>query len=67
MSDDIKQIRILAVDDHPLLRQGIAGLIADEGVMIQGGRSRHGRSIRSKRDFYLPVLMENFPDEHQSS
>jgi hypothetical protein len=27
MSDDIKQIRVLAVDDHPLLRVGIAGLI----------------------------------------
>jgi DNA-binding NarL/FixJ family response regulator len=31
MSADIKQIRVLIVDDHPLRRQGIAGLIADEG------------------------------------
>jgi DNA-binding NarL/FixJ family response regulator len=28
MSDDKRRIRILAVDDHPLLRQGIASLIA---------------------------------------
>jgi two-component system, NarL family, response regulator len=33
MNRDSKQIRILAVDDHPILRQGIAGLIADEADM----------------------------------
>jgi DNA-binding NarL/FixJ family response regulator len=33
MNEDSKQIRILAVDDHPILRQGIAGLIADESDM----------------------------------
>ena len=26
MTDDSKKIRILAVDDHPVLRQGIAAL-----------------------------------------
>jgi DNA-binding NarL/FixJ family response regulator len=30
MSEDSKKIRILIVDGHPLLRQGIASLIADQ-------------------------------------
>jgi DNA-binding NarL/FixJ family response regulator len=30
MSQDAVNIRALAVDDHPLLRAGIAALIADE-------------------------------------
>jgi DNA-binding NarL/FixJ family response regulator len=33
MSSDPGPIRILAVDDHPLIRQGIAGLIATEADM----------------------------------
>jgi DNA-binding NarL/FixJ family response regulator len=43
MSDDRKQIRILAVDDHPLLRQGIAGLIADEPDMTLIAEAANGR------------------------
>ena len=43
MSDDSKQIRILAVDDHPLLRQGIAGLIADEPDMTLVAEASNGR------------------------
>jgi DNA-binding NarL/FixJ family response regulator len=43
MSDDCKQIRILAVDDHPLLRQGIAGLIADESDMTLVAEASNGR------------------------
>jgi len=43
MSDDIKQIRILAVDDHPLLRQGIAALLADERDMILVAEAANGR------------------------
>ena len=30
MSQDAVKIRALAVDDHPLLREGIAALIADD-------------------------------------
>ena len=33
MSDDPSPIRILAVDDHPLIRQGIAGLVAAQADM----------------------------------
>ena len=43
MSHDIKQIRVLTVDDHPLLRQGIAGLIADERDMILVAEAANGR------------------------
>jgi len=43
MSDGIKQIRVLAVDDHPLLRQGIAALIADERDMILVAEAANGR------------------------
>ena len=43
MSDDPKQIRILVVDDHPLLRQGIAGLIADESDMTLVAEAANGR------------------------
>jgi DNA-binding NarL/FixJ family response regulator len=43
MSDDSKQIRILTVDDHPLLRQGIAALIADESDMALVAEAANGR------------------------
>jgi DNA-binding NarL/FixJ family response regulator len=43
MSDDIKQIRIMTVDDHPVLRQGIAALIADERDMILVAEAANGR------------------------
>jgi len=43
MKEDSKQIRILAVDDHPVLRQGIAALIADELDMTVVGEAANGR------------------------
>src|SRR6476659_3105290 len=43
MNDDTKQIKILAVDDHPILRQGIAGLIADESDMTLVAEATNGR------------------------
>jgi DNA-binding NarL/FixJ family response regulator len=43
MSDDSKKIRILAVDDHPVLRQGIAALIADESDMTLVAEAVNGR------------------------
>ena len=43
MTEEAKQIRILAVDDHPILRQGIAGLIADESDMTLVAEAANGR------------------------
>jgi DNA-binding NarL/FixJ family response regulator len=43
MNEDSKKIRILAVDDHPMLRQGIAGLIADESDMTLVAEAANGR------------------------
>ena len=43
MSEDTKPIRILAVDDHPMLRQGIAALIADEPDMTLVAEAANGR------------------------
>jgi DNA-binding NarL/FixJ family response regulator len=43
MKEDSKRIQILAVDDHPILRQGIAGLIADESDMTLVAEAANGR------------------------
>ena len=39
---------ILAVDDHPILRQGIAGLIADESDMTLVAEAANGREAIQK-------------------
>jgi DNA-binding NarL/FixJ family response regulator len=43
MTDDSKKIRILSVDDHPLLREGIAGLVAAQADMTLVGEATNGR------------------------
>jgi DNA-binding NarL/FixJ family response regulator len=43
MNEASKQIRILTVDDHPILRQGIAALIADEPDMTLVAEATNGR------------------------
>lgn len=43
MNRDANRIRILTVDDHPLLRAGIAGLIADEPDMVLVAEAENGR------------------------
>jgi DNA-binding NarL/FixJ family response regulator len=43
MSDDSKRIRILTVDDHPIVRQGIAALIEDESDMTLVAEAANGR------------------------
>ena len=55
MSSGAGQIRILAVDDHPLLRAGIAGLIADEPDMHLVAEAENGRQA-------LALFQQHRPD-----
>jgi DNA-binding NarL/FixJ family response regulator len=43
MSTDSSQIRILAVDDHALVRNGIAGLVGVQTDMVMVGEASNGR------------------------
>src|SRR6202051_2438366 len=43
MNAGSSQIRILAVDDHPVVRQGIAGLVAVQPDMSLVGEASNGR------------------------
>ena len=43
MSADFNSIRILTVDDHPLIRQGIASLVAVQPDMTLVGEASNGR------------------------
>jgi len=43
VSNDLKAIRILTVDDHPVVRNGIAGLVADQSDMLLVGEASNGR------------------------
>jgi DNA-binding NarL/FixJ family response regulator len=58
MNEDSKRIRILAVDDHPILRQGIAGLIADESDMTLVAEAANGReAIQQFRTHHPDVTL----------
>ena len=54
MSRDAVQIRVLAVDDHPLLREGIAALIADETDIALVGEAADGREAVEQFRSLLP-------------
>ena len=43
MSSDPSPIRILSVDDHPLIRQGVAGLVATQADMNVIAEAANGR------------------------
>jgi DNA-binding NarL/FixJ family response regulator len=43
MRDSSSQIRILAVDDHLVVRQGIAGLVGIQPDMVMTGEASNGR------------------------
>ena len=56
MSNDIKQIRIMTVDDHPVLRQGIAALIADQPDMALVAEATNGREAIQQFRVHRPDL-----------
>jgi DNA-binding NarL/FixJ family response regulator len=65
MSIDPTPIRILTVDDHPLIRVGIATLVGPESDMKLVGEACNGREAIAKFREYLPdvTLMDlQMPD-----
>jgi len=58
MSDGISQIRVLTVDDHPLVRQGIAGLVGVQQDMVLVGEASDGReAIQQFRTHHPDVTL----------
>ena len=57
MSDrDSKQIRILTVDDHPLLREGIAAFIADQADMTVVAEAKNGHEAIQQFRAHVPDI-----------
>ena len=58
MSPEVPPIRILTVDDHPLVRQGIAGLIGVQSDMALVGEASTGReAIQEFRKHHPDVTL----------
>ena len=56
MSGDPKPIRILSVDDHPLIRQGVAGLVATQADMNVIGEAANGRDAIQQFQRHRPDI-----------
>jgi DNA-binding NarL/FixJ family response regulator len=56
MSSDLKPIRILSVDDHPLIRQGIAGLVATQKDMTVIAEAANGREAIQQYQRHRPDI-----------
>jgi DNA-binding NarL/FixJ family response regulator len=54
MTEGSGLIRILAVDDHPLVRKGIVGLVADEPDMTTVGEASNGREAIQQFRIHRP-------------
>ena len=57
MADNIASIRIVAVDDHPLVREGIAGLLAIQPDMVLVGQASNGREAIQQFRAHRPDVM----------
>jgi DNA-binding NarL/FixJ family response regulator len=58
MSAEVSKIRILAVDDHPIVRQGIAGLLSIQPDMTLVGEASNGReAIQQFRTHHPDVTL----------
>jgi DNA-binding NarL/FixJ family response regulator len=65
MSNDPKPIRVLVVDDHPLLREGIAALITNQKDLELVAEASNGRQALAEFRTHLPdvTLMDlQMPD-----
>src|SRR6202030_1141572 len=60
MSADTTAIRILVVDDHPVVRQGVAGLVGGQPDMTIVGHASNGREAIQQFRAHSPdiVLMD---------
>jgi len=56
VSADSNSIRILAVDDHALIRQGIVGLVADQSDMSVVAEASNGREAVQQFRAYCPDI-----------
>ena len=56
MSPEPGPIRILAVDDHPLLREGIAGLVAGQSDMSLVAQASNGREAIHQFRIHCPDI-----------
>jgi two-component system, NarL family, response regulator len=56
MSADSHSIRILAVDDHALIRQGIVGLVADQSDMSVVAEASNGREAVQQFRAHCPDI-----------
>jgi len=56
MSADISRIRILTVDDHPVVRQGIAGLVGVQPDMVMVGEASNGREAMQQFRTHHPDI-----------
>src|ERR1700685_314961 len=59
MSGDPSPIRIMAVDDHPLLRQRIVGLVADQSDMKMVAEASNGREAIPQFRTHRPVVLQD--------
>ena len=58
MNSGSSQIRILTVDDHPVVRQGIAGLLGVQSDMVVVGEASNGReAIQQFRTHHPDVTL----------
>ena len=56
MSSDPNSIRILSVDDHPLIRQGVAGLVATQADMDLIAEAANGREAIQQFQRHRPDI-----------
>ena len=54
MPDQANRIRILAVDDHPVLREGLAAMIAAEQDLLLVAEAESGKQAIELFDQYRP-------------